>query len=82
MQVIEQVVVIYAGTRGYLDKVKKELVVTWEQKFLEYMAVNGKEIMSSIQKEAKIVEDTEKSLKQMITNFNEIHSEWMLQEEG
>lgn len=79
LDLTSQVVVIFAGTKGYLDNVKKESVVLWEKKFLEYMHVQGRQVLESIAKESKILEDTEAVLKKLITEFNNIHSDWMIQ---
>lgn len=81
MDVVDQVLVIYAGTRGYLDRVKRDNVVTWEQKFLEYAKAGAKDIVSDIKKEAKITETVEPKLKKLIETFNGLHSDWMIEEE-
>ncbi len=80
MDVTEQIAVIYAGTRGYLDTVKKDLVVTWEKLFLEYMSTEGQELYATIKKEQKLSEGIENALKELIKKFNEVHSELMMEE--
>ncbi|MEP7166560.1 MAG: F0F1 ATP synthase subunit alpha [Candidatus Woesebacteria bacterium] len=79
MDVTEQIAVIYAGTRGLLDQVKKDSVTTWEQKFLEFMSIDGVELYSSIKKEQKLTPEIESTLKSLIAKFNGIHSELMLE---
>jgi len=79
MDVTEQIAVIYAGTRGLLDQVKKESVTTWEQKFLEFMSVEGTELYAQIKKEQKLTEDIENTLKALITKFNNTHVELMIE---
>lgn len=79
MVVGEQIAVIYAGTRGYLDTVKKENVVKWEELFLEYMSTEGQKIYEGIAKEQKLTEDIEASLKKAIEKFNDIHTELMVE---
>src|SRR5207237_3417011 len=37
MNVIDQVMVIFAGTRGYLEKVPLKQVAAWEEQFLRFM---------------------------------------------
>ena len=37
MDVIDQVMVIYAGSQGYLDALPNDAVVAWEKDFLEYV---------------------------------------------
>lgn len=80
MDVTEQIVVIFAGTRGYLDTVQKEQVSTWEREFLEYMQSDDDGIYTALKKEQKLTEDIEKLLKAKIEKFNSIHSELMIGE--
>lgn len=37
LNVVEQIMVIYAGTKGYLDKVPINDVLRWEKEFLDYI---------------------------------------------
>src|SRR5213076_1421304 len=37
MDVIEQVMVIYAGSQGFLDAVARDQVLAWEKEFVEYI---------------------------------------------
>ncbi len=75
MDVAEQVLVIYAGTRGFLDKVKRENVVAWEEKFLEYAQTEAADVYAAIKKEQKLNDDIEKRMKEVISSFNEVHPE-------
>src|SRR5207237_8950819 len=36
MNAIDQVMVIFAGTRGYLEKVERRKVLAWQDQFLQY----------------------------------------------
>jgi F-type H+-transporting ATPase subunit alpha len=76
MSVEDQVAIIYAATNGYLDTVKLQFATKYEEAMLEYLKTSHTSILSSIKKEGKIVEDTEKQLKAALTAFNELHSEW------
>lgn len=77
MNVTEQIAVIYAGTRGYLDTVKKEEVVNWEREFLEYMDTEGTQVYTDILKEQKLTDAIENELKRLIEKFNVTHPEFM-----
>lgn len=79
LDVTEQIAVIYAGTRGMLDMVKKESVVTWEKLFLEFMSSEGTEVYAMIKKDQKLTETIETALKELIKKFNEVHSELMIE---
>ncbi len=48
MHVTDQVLSIYAGTRGYLDKVPVNQVHAWEKAFLEFFHENKREIWQRI----------------------------------
>lgn len=80
LDVTDQIAVIYAGTRGYLDNVKKDLVMTWEKLFLEYMKLEGDTIAIAIRKEGKLTENIENDLKKIIEKFNKLHTELMVEE--
>jgi hypothetical protein len=51
----EQVVVIYAGVKGYLDKVPVKEVTKFENDFLQKLRNSHPEILNSIKKEQKII---------------------------
>ncbi|HEU4839713.1 MAG TPA: F0F1 ATP synthase subunit alpha, partial [Micavibrio sp.] len=54
LSVEEQVVVIYAGTKGYLDTIAVNDVSKFEHMLLETLRANGKEILEGIRKDHKI----------------------------
>ena len=76
MAVEDQVAIIYAATNGYLDTVKLDNVKVWEEAMLDSLKTSHQHILPSIKKEAKIVDETEKSLKDALTVFAELHTEW------
>jgi proton translocating ATP synthase F1 alpha subunit len=72
MAIEEQVVSIYAGVKGYLDKVPTKEVVKFEKEFLRKLHSSNPEILNSIKKEQKITEANEAALKKAIEEFTEI----------
>src|SRR3954447_5983570 len=44
MNVVDQVMVIFAGTRGYLDKVERRKVLAWQDQFLSFMREQRAEV--------------------------------------
>jgi F-type H+-transporting ATPase subunit alpha len=50
----EQVVVIYSGTRGYLDKVAVDQVGRFETEFLRFIHAEHKQLLEDIRKEKDI----------------------------
>ncbi len=65
----EQVVVLYAGTRGYLDDVPVEAISKFEKEFLEFMRNSKGDILSSIKETNDLDEATEEKLKAAIEEF-------------
>lgn len=76
MPVEEQVVVIYAATNGYLDGIKLQHTAAFEEALLDYLKTSHATILHSIRKEAKITEENEKTLKDALAAFTELHAEW------
>ncbi|MBY0228511.1 MAG: F0F1 ATP synthase subunit alpha [Gemmataceae bacterium] len=53
MDAIDQVMVLYAGTRGHLVSVPQSKVVEWEKQFLAYMHEQGREVLEKLRSERK-----------------------------
>ena len=69
----EQVCVIYAGVKGFLDKVDTGKISDFEKKLLADLRGRGKEILASI-REKKVMDDTaEADLKKLLTAFAEAY---------
>ena len=62
----EQVVSIYAGTRGYLDKLPVSKVGPFEQALLQAIRASHKEILEGIRKEKALTPDLEGKLKAVL----------------
>lgn len=65
-----EVILIYAGTRGYLDKVAVDSVNRWSQEFLRYMDTAHPTVGQAIRESYGFSEETEGALKQAIPDFN------------
>jgi F-type H+/Na+-transporting ATPase subunit alpha len=65
----EQVVVIFAGTRGYLDAIPTAAVGKFEEQLLVMLRDQGTEILDAIRTEKEISDDTEKKLVDLIDGF-------------
>jgi len=75
MQVWEQVISLYAGTKGYMDTVEVDNILDFQNKLLAYVKANNKNIVEEITKTGIIDENTEKELKQTIEKFKIIFQE-------
>ena len=71
LSMAEQVVVIYAAVKCYLDKIEVSAIPAWEEKYLNYIHEQKAEILAAITKDAKIEEATEKALIKAVEDFNE-----------
>lgn len=69
MQVTDQIIIIYAGTNGYLDDLPIEKVKEFEKKLLEYMKENHPAIKETIKKTGNLDTSTEQKLAEAIKEF-------------
>ena len=70
MPVEEQVVVLFAGVNGYLDKIALTDIGRFESGLLDALRGSGKEILDNIRAENKISDDTESKLKEAVETFS------------
>jgi F-type H+-transporting ATPase subunit alpha len=72
MPVEEQVMVLYVGTRNYLDDIPTEAVERFAEEFLSFMREHYPRIGATIKKEKEISPQTEEELKKAIDHFKEV----------
>ncbi|MDP2213908.1 F0F1 ATP synthase subunit alpha [Phenylobacterium sp.] len=70
LKIEEQVVVIYAGVNGYLDKLPVSAVGRFEQEFLRNVRSNHAGVLDAIRSEKQISGDTEAKLKAAVESFS------------
>ncbi|MGI9402563.1 MAG: F0F1 ATP synthase subunit alpha [Rhizobiaceae bacterium] len=75
LKVEEQVVSIYAGTRGYLDPIEVGVVGKFEEDLLRYMREFHSELLDAIREEGEISEENEGKLKSAVETFAKSFSE-------
>jgi F-type H+-transporting ATPase subunit alpha len=66
----EEVVAIYAGTKGLADQVPVERMKEWEVAFLRFMETSHSDIIESIASERSLSEGVEVKLRSAIEAFN------------
>ncbi|MBR0560268.1 F0F1 ATP synthase subunit alpha [Neokomagataea anthophila] len=71
LQVEEQVVVLYAGTRGYLDTVPVDQVVAYEAALLSEVRGPSADILAAIRSDRQIKPETESKLKELLAAFGQ-----------
>jgi F-type H+-transporting ATPase subunit alpha len=69
MNVVDQVMVIFAGTKGYLDKIPQKQVAAWEEQFLQYMREQKPDVRNTLMKERKLSPALEKQLAAAVASF-------------
>jgi F-type H+-transporting ATPase subunit alpha len=69
MESADQVMSIYAGTRGHLDEVKREEVADWEKGFLTFVRDQMPELRERIVSSNEVDAETERQLEAAIAEF-------------
>ncbi|MFO0922737.1 MAG: F0F1 ATP synthase subunit alpha [Pirellulales bacterium] len=69
MDVIDQIISIYAGTRGYLDNVPVAKVREFEQGLLQYVKDRHPEIRTKMKDTGDLTSEVEEAMKAAITAF-------------
>jgi len=70
----EQVVSIFAGVRGYLDKIEVKDVTRFDAAMLDDLRANGQDILHAIRDEKELSEETEGKLKSFLDGFTKTFS--------
>jgi F-type H+/Na+-transporting ATPase subunit alpha len=65
-----QVAIIYAGSRGYMDKVEVEKINEWERDFLRYMDTARADVLQPVRERGAWNDDIEDGLRQAVQDFN------------
>ncbi|KAJ1506182.1 Alpha subunit of the F1 sector of mitochondrial F1F0 ATP synthase [Coelomomyces lativittatus] len=69
LPVEEQVALIFAGVKGYLDKIDTKRIVAFEQAFLPFLKTQHVALLDTIRKEGKLTPETESQLAKICTDF-------------
>ena len=71
MHVVDQILIIYAGTSGFLDKVPVRQVAAWEQQYLHFIREQKRDLWDSVDRirKPKELAGLEKQIKAAIAEF-------------
>ncbi len=69
LQMEEQVVVLYAGTRGYLDGVPTRQVTRYEKELLTHLRGAKKDLLAKIRKEKALTDEIDAEIKATLDEF-------------
>lgn len=64
-----QVLVLYAGVKGYLDKMMISEIARFEESYIHYMTTNHRDIIEALEKEGKLSEETECKLQSALVEY-------------
>ena len=67
--VVDQVIIIYAATKGFLDKIDRQKVQAWEVQFIRFMREQKSEVRSELEKQKKLTPELTKQLEACIHEF-------------
>ncbi len=67
----KQIILIWAVTEGYADQIPVEKVRDWKDKLLEYLDLEGGEIISLIRKEKKLEEKSYTLMKELLSAYSQ-----------
>ncbi|MFM7593068.1 MAG: F0F1 ATP synthase subunit alpha [Isosphaeraceae bacterium] len=70
LNAVDQVMVIYAGTEGYLDNISVSRVRDWEVGFLQFVREQRSEVRNLLLKEQKLSPEVLTGLKTALEDFN------------
>ena len=74
MHITDQVMMIYAGTRGYLDDVPVEQVRAWERDFLEFVQREKQPLWQTITDTKQLSDASRVELEQAIDEFKQFRA--------
>ncbi|KAH8878025.1 ATP synthase subunit alpha isoform 3 [Schistosoma japonicum] len=69
MAIEQQVVVIYAGVRGHLDKLDPSKIVHFEKDFLKFVLANHQDLLKAIREDGELKPATDEKLKKIVVDF-------------
>lgn len=74
LDVVDQVLIIFAGTRGYLDKVPVAEVLAWEEQFLAFIHQQKNDLWQNIADTGQLDAEAQTQLEQALAEFAEIYA--------
>lgn len=69
MAIEDQVVIVYTGVRGYLDKLDPARIGKFEKEYLQMMKTSHQDILNQIATEGKISDEVDAKLKKIVSEF-------------
>jgi F-type H+-transporting ATPase subunit alpha len=73
MSLGEQVTILFAGTRGFLDKYPVDKLKNYEPQLLNFVKTKYHEIMKEIDDKKVLSPELEKKMKEVLTEFDSVY---------
>jgi F-type H+-transporting ATPase subunit alpha len=73
MSAEREVLVLFAGTRGYLDKYPVSAVLDYERKLLEFVGSGHQDVLDAIKSEKDISPELDKRIRQVLDDFAAVY---------
>ena len=70
LQLDEEVLLLFAGTQGFLDEIPMDRVQRWKPDFLRYLATRNPEISQDILEKSAVTPEIESELREALAAFN------------
>ena len=72
LKVGEEVLVLYAGTHGYLDDLEVKDVLRYEKELLAYVRAEKKDVMDTLNAAAELTKDVETKIIEVLNDFKTV----------
>ena len=72
LKVGEEVLVLYAGTHGYLDEIRVEDVLSYEQQLLSFARLERKDVLDGLNAATELTPEVETSIKTLLDEFKTV----------
>ena len=70
LSVVDQIIGIYAGTKGYLDNVPVNEVQEWEKDMQAFMRSNKQAVLDELEQKQQLDDELIKSIQDALVGFN------------
>lgn len=75
LSVEKQVLLIYAGNRGFLDEIEVDRITEYEKKLYDFIEKEHAELLQDIKSKQELDADLDKSISTALTEFNQMFME-------
>ncbi len=70
MPIANQIIVIYATTHGYADKIELDKMADWENELVRFMESSHPDLIKALLTEKELTEKIEKQLETALESFS------------